>query len=341
MTSVLVVGGAGYIGSHMVRMLGQEGFEVTVLDNLSRGHRDAVQSAEFVRGDLLNPSELKALFQRKRFQAVLHFAALCYVGESVTAPREYFRNNLVGSLNLVDAMLDAGIRQLIFSSTCATYGNPVTIPLTEEHSQFPINPYGRSKLMIEQFLADYGVAYGMRSILLRYFNAAGCDPQGGLGERHEPETHLVPLILREARRVRDGGDPAETELTLFGNDFPTPDGSCIRDYIHVHDLCSAHLAALLRLSEVGEGGVEAFNLGNGQGFSVLEVISAARRLTGMDIRYRIGPRRAGDPAQLVGSAVKARRVLGWEPRFHRLEEILETAWRWHGSAPPESNMEIV
>jgi UDP-glucose 4-epimerase len=341
MTSVLVVGGAGYIGSHMVRMLAREGYEVTVLDNLSRGHRDAVPAAEFVKGDLLNPSDLKALFQRRQFQGVLHFAALCYVGESVTAPREYFRNNLVGTLNLVDAMLDAGVRRLIFSSTCATYGNPVSVPLTEEHPQLPINPYGRSKLMIEQFLADYGVAYGMRSIVLRYFNAAGCDPGGGLGERHDPETHLVPLILREARRVRDGGDPADTELTLFGNDFPTPDGSCIRDYVHVNDLCSAHLAALRRLSGAGESGVEAFNLGNGRGFSVLEVISAACRLTGIDIRYRIGSRRPGDPAQLVGSAEKARSVLGWEPHYNRLEEIIETAWHWQGGAPAESNVEMV
>jgi UDP-glucose 4-epimerase len=264
---------------------------------------------------------------------VLHFAALCYVGESVVEPRGYYRNNVVGTLNLADAMLDAGVRRLVFSSTCATYGNPLFLPMTEEHPQSPINPYGRSKLMIEQLLADYGAAYGLGSIALRYFNAAGCDPGGVVGERHEPETHLIPLILREAVRVRAGGDPAGTELTLFGDDFPTPDGSCIRDYIHVQDLCLAHLAALRRLSGEVVGGVEPFNLGNGRGFSSREVVAAARRITGIDIRYRIGPRRPGDPAELVGSAEKARRVLGWSPRYDRLDEILETAWRWHGAEP--------
>ncbi len=329
MTSVLVVGGAGYIGSHMVRMLVRQGYDVTVFDNLSRGHRDAVGEAEFVRGDLLFKDELCALFQRKRFDGVLHFAAFCYVGESVTAPRVYYRNNVVGTLNLLDAMLDAGVKRLVFSSTCATYGNPEVLPLTEEHPQNPINPYGRSKLMVEQLLADYGAAYGLQSIALRYFNAAGCDPEGVLGERHEPETHLIPLILREALRLRGGGDPADTCLTLFGNDFPTPDGSCIRDYIHVHDLCTAHLAALQRLATGGVTGVEPFNLGNGQGFSVLEVIAAARRLTGMDIRYELAPRRPGDPAELVGNAAKARTLLGWMPQFDQLDALLNTAWQWH------------
>ena len=326
--AVLVVGGAGYIGSHMVRLLLDEGYGVTVFDNLSRGHRDAVRAAEFVRGDLLRPDELCSLFRSRRFDAVLHFAARCYVGESMAVPGEYYRNNVVGTLNLLDAMLDAGVRRLVFSSTCATYGNPVSIPMTEEHPLEPVNPYGRSKLMIEQVLADCGAACGLQSIALRYFNAAGCDPDGRLGERHDPETHLVPLVLREAQRVRGGGNPADTGLTVFGNDFPTPDGTCIRDYIHVSDLCSAHLAALRRLAGAEEGGFEAFNLGNGRGFSVLEVIGAARRLTGTDIRYTVGPRRPGDPPELVGSAAKARTVLGWNPRFDRLETILETAWRW-------------
>ena len=330
MTSVLVVGGAGYIGSHMVRMLLREGYEVTVFDNLSRGHRDAVSGAEFVQGDLLRTDHLSSLFRGRAFYGVLHFAALCYVGESVVEPRGYYRNNVVGTLNLADAMLDAGVRRLVFSSTCATYGNPQFLPMTEEHPQSPINPYGRSKLMIEQLLADYGAAYGLGSIALRYFNAAGCDPEGMVGERHDPETHLIPLILREAVRVRAGGDPAGTELTLFGDDFPTPDGSCIRDYIHVQDLCSAHLAALQHSSGGEVAGVEPFNLGNGRGFSSREVVEAARRITGIDIRYRIGPRRPGDPAELVGSAEKARRILGWNPQYEQLDAILQTAWRWHG-----------
>ena len=341
MTAALVVGGAGYIGSHMVRMLADQGHEVTVFDNLSRGHRDAVLGADFVRGDLLNPADLESLFQSRRFDAVLHFAALCYVGESVQMPREYYRNNVVGTLNLLNAMLDTGVRRLVFSSTCATYGDPVSVPITEEHPQAPVNPYGWTKLMVEKALADYGAAYGLNSIALRYFNAAGCDPDGRLGERHDPETHLIPLVLREALRVRSGGDPADTRLTVFGDDFPTPDGTCVRDYIHVHDLCSAHLAALNRLSGAEGGGFEAFNLGNGQGFSVREVIETARRLTGIDIRFRIGPRRPGDPSELVGSAAKARTTLGWKPRFDQLEAILETAWRWHGgvdvpSAPQAS-----
>lgn len=329
MTSVLVVGGAGFIGSHMVRMLAGEGYEVTVFDNLSRGHRDAVRGAGFVQGDLLRPDELQALFRGRQFDAVLHFAALCYVGESATAPREYYRNNVAGTLNLLDAMLDAGVRRLVFSSTCATYGNPLAIPMTEGHPQNPVNPYGRSKLMVEGVLQDYAHACGLASIALRYFNAAGSDPDGVLGERHHPETHLIPLVLTEARRVRAGGAPEETTLTLFGDDFATADGSCIRDYVHVDDLCSAHVAALRRLLASGQAVAEAYNLGIGRGYSVKEVIEACRRVTGEDIRYRIGPRRAGDPPELVGAAGLARQVLGWTPRFVDLDEIIRTAWRYH------------
>lgn len=332
MTSALVVGGAGYIGSHMVQMLLQEGYDVIVFDNLSRGHRSAVIGGEFIEGDLLDSHALRGLFCRRQYDVVLHFAALAYVGESVNAPREYYRNNVVGTLNLLDAMLDADVKNLIYSSTCATYGKPVDIPITEEHPQIPINPYGRSKLMAEQLLADYAAAYGLRSISLRYFNAAGCDPEGRLGERHELETHLIPLVLREALRIRNGGDPADTGLTVFGSDFPTSDGTCVRDYVHVTDLCMAHLAALRRLREDKVRGSEAFNLGNGCGFSVREIIETARRVTGIDIRFRQGPPRPGDPPELVGSSDKAREVLGWSPCYNRIETILETAWRWQCAA---------
>jgi len=330
--NVLVIGGAGYIGSHMVKMLAAEGYEVTVFDNLSRGHRDAVVASDIFEGDLLNPEEIRRVVRARPFDAVMHFAALCYVGESVLVPRDYYRNNVTGTLNLLDAMLDAGIRRLVFSSTCATYGNPQAIPMTEEHPQVPVNPYGRSKLLIEQALADYAAPYGLQSIALRYFNAAGCDPGGMLGERHSPETHLIPLVLREALRIRGGGNPEETSLTVFGDDFPTPDGTCIRDYVHVEDLCTAHLAALNRLATSSEEGFSAFNLGNGRGFSVKEVVDVARRITGTDIRYRIGPRRPGDPSQLVGSAEKARLHLGWKPQYASLVEIIKTAWNWHNSA---------
>jgi UDP-glucose-4-epimerase GalE len=326
-SSILIVGGAGYIGSHMTKALSRQGFEATVFDNLSRGHRNAVD-CEFVEGNLLVPSDLKDLFSRRRYDLVMHFAALAYVGESVTEPRAYYENNVVGTVNLLNAMLDAGIDRFVFSSTCATYGNPVEIPMTEDHPQRPINPYGRTKLMVEEALRDYAEAYGLKSIALRYFNAAGCDRSGELGERHDPETHLIPLILREALRVRGGGRPEETRLKVFGDDFDTPDGTCIRDYIHVEDLSSAHLLAARRLLEGRCAGAEAYNLGNGQGFSVLEVIEACRQATGIDIRYSIDPRRPGDPPRLVGSAEKARDILGWRPEITDLREIIATAWSW-------------
>jgi UDP-glucose-4-epimerase GalE len=336
LATILVVGGAGYIGSHMVRTLAEQGYRVIVFDNLSTGHRDAVTAAEFIEGDLLRPGDLQQVFGTYSIDAVMHFAALCYVGESVKAPRDYYQNNVTGTLNLLDAMLDADVKRLVFSSTCATYGNPVAIPMTEEHPQAPVNPYGWSKLMIEQVMADYAVAYGVDSIALRYFNAAGCDAAGRLGERHNPETHLIPLVLREALRVRNGGDPADTALVAFGDDFPTADGTCVRDYIHVDDLCTAHLAALRRLGSEPGKGFEAFNLGNGTGFSVREVIEVAREVTGIDIRYRIGPRRPGDPPELVGSATKARTHLGWEPQIILLQNIVKTAWEWQNSTSTSS-----
>jgi UDP-glucose-4-epimerase GalE len=326
--SFLVVGGAGYIGSHMCQMLARQGHEVAVFDNFSRGHRDAISSAKIIQGDIRSPADLKTCFVDRHFDVVLHFAALAYVGESVSEPALYYENNVIGTLNLLNAMRDAGIKHLVFSSTCATYGEPLERPITESHSQLPVNPYGKTKLMVEQVLFDYGVAYGLNSISLRYFNAAGCDPEGLLGERHEPETHLIPLVLQEALRVKDGGNPSQTLLQVYGNDFPTNDGTCVRDYIHVQDLCAAHLCAVKRLVQGLTVGAEAFNLGNGKGYSVLEVIEACRRVTAMDIQYRMMPRRAGDPAWLVGSAEKANSHLGWRPEIPNIDEIVATAWNW-------------
>ena len=326
--SVLVVGGAGYIGSHMCHVLADAGHAVTVFDNLSRGHRDAVPGADLLVGDIRSGEDLAACFRRRHYDAVMHFAALAYVGESVAAPADYYGNNVAGSLALLDAMRHADVRRLVFSSTCATYGDPLELPISEGHPQAPVNPYGRTKLMVEQALADYARAYALESISLRYFNAAGCDPQGRAGERHDPETHLIPLVLREAMRVRGGGDPGETQLLVLGDDFPTVDGTCVRDYIHVNDLCQAHLLATRRLLAGEVTGAEAYNLGNGRGFTVLEVIQAAARVTGADIQYRVGPRRAGDPAALVGCADRAREVLGWEPRIGSLDDMVATAWQW-------------
>ncbi len=324
---ILVVGGAGYIGSHMCLALRQAGYHVTVFDNLSRGHADAVGDAELVVGDIRSPDQLRACFSQG-FDLVMHFAAMAYVGESVTDPAAYYSNNVSGSLLLFDAMRHAGVSRLVFSSTCATYGDPLERPIAETHPQNPVNPYGRSKRMVEQVLADYADAYGLQSISLRYFNAAGCDPGGRLGERHEPETHLIPLIMQQALRVRDGADPGITALQIHGNDFETADGTCVRDYVHVSDLCRAHLLAAERLLSGVSGGAEAFNLGNGRGYSVLEVIDAVARVSGIDIRYSVGPRRAGDPAWLVGSAERARTVLGWEPAISDIDAIVATAWQW-------------
>jgi len=326
--SVVVLGGAGYIGSHMAKALSRAGHAVTVFDNLSTGHRDAARFGRFIEGDLRDPGALKHLFGSARFDAVMHFAALCYVGESMRKPHEYYGNNVVGTINLLDAMRAAEVRRLVFSSSCATYGNPQCLPMDETHRQMPVNPYGMTKFTAERAVADYGAAYGLRAVALRYFNAAGCDPEGELGERHEPETHLIPLVLQEALRVKAGGTPEKTALRINGDDFETADGTCVRDYVHVSDLCSAHLQALERLRRDGEDRFEAFNLGNGKGFSIKEVIAVCREVTGADIRYAVGPRRAGDPPALVADARKAREVLGWQPRFDRLQDIVRTAWDW-------------
>lgn len=336
--TVLVVGGAGYIGSHMVKLLGAAGHDVVTFDHLGSGHRDAVLHGDFVKGDLLNPADLRDVLSRRRFDAVMNYAAHCYVGESVSEPAKYYRNNFVGMLNLVDAMREAKVSRLVFSSTCATYGLPQAGLIDESHPQSPVNPYGASKLMVERMLADSAAAYGIKSIALRYFNAAGCDPEGLLGERHDPETHLIPLVLAEAQRVRQGGSTKDTNLQVNGEDFDTPDGTCVRDYIHVDDLATAHLAALQRLLKDQVAGAETYNLGIGRGYSVKEVIKACSSVTGVDIGYRVGPRRAGDPPSLVGDAAKARSILGWSPRYTELRPIVETAWRYLNAHHPPTKV---
>lgn len=326
--SVLVVGGAGYIGSHMCRMLLEAGHCVTVFDNLSRGHEDAVGNAELIVGDLRSEVDLAKCFADRQFDLVMQFAALTYVGESVEQPATYYDNNAVGSLRLLVAMQKAGVHRIVFSSTCAIYGEPTQRLLTESHQQAPVNPYGRSKLIVEQMLRDLAVSSPLRSVSLRYFNAAGCDPSGELGERHDPETHLIPLILTEAQRVSNGGNPATTNLRVFGLNFATADGSCVRDYVHVNDLCSAHLKAAERLMGGFTAGAEAFNLGTGCGQSVLEVIESCRRVTGIPIQYQIAARRAGDAESLVGNADLAKEVLAWSPQYASIDAIVATAWNW-------------
>jgi UDP-glucose 4-epimerase len=321
--TVLVTGGAGYIGSHAVLALKEAGYRVVVLDNLVYGHLDIVETVldvEFVHGDISDRPLLDQVFQTYPIDAVIHFAAYAYVGESVTNPAKYYRNNVVGTLTLLEAMVQAEVFKIVFSSTCASYGNPHQIPIPEDHPQSPINPYGMSKLMVEQILEDFDRAYGLRSVRFRYFNAAGADPQGRIGEDHSPETHLIPLVLLTALGQRD-------HITVFGTDYKTPDGTCIRDYIHVTDLADAHILGLKYLLDDGETSV--FNLGNGEGFSVKEVITAAREITGLPITVEEGARRAGDPAILIGSATKARKVLGWDPQYNQIEVILDHAWRWH------------
>lgn len=325
---ILVVGGAGYIGSHMLIALQDAGHSVVVFDNLSRGFADAVGRELLIRGDLRSLADIEACFSERDFDLVMHFAALAYVSESVAEPELYYQNNVIGTLNLLSVMRKYSVNKFVFSSTCATYGEPLEMPIREANAQNPINPYGRTKLIIEHALSDYAVAYGFQSISLRYFNAAGCDAAGRVGERHDPETHLIPLVLFEALRIKRGGNAEDTKLQVFGNDFSTPDGSCIRDYIHVSDLCDAHLLATERLMSGGVNGWEVYNLGNGEGFSVFEVIEACRVVTGQPIQYRQLKRRSGDPAILVGDAALAAKKLGWKPEARDLHDIIETAWNW-------------
>jgi UDP-glucose 4-epimerase len=320
---ILVVGGAGYIGSHAVRYLLRAGHEVRVLDNLIFGHERAVPAGLLIRGDLADSPSLNDALQGAGFDAVMHFAAYAYVGESVTDPAKYYRNNVIGTLNLLDAMRAAAVSKIVFSSTCATYGIPAKVPITEATPTNPINPYGYTKLVIERALADYAAAYGIGAAALRYFNACGSADDGSIGEDHDPETHLIPLVLDVALGKRPN-------VTVFGTDYPTPDGTCVRDYIHVDDLADAHWRVLDRIQP---GKLLIYNLGTGQGASVRQVIDAAERITGKPITVIEGPRRPGDPPELVAAADAARRDLGWTPRYTNIEEIVESAWRWHQSHP--------
>jgi UDP-arabinose 4-epimerase len=317
---VLVTGGAGYIGSHTCKALALAGYTPITYDNFVHGHHWAVRWGPLEIGDIADRSKLDAVIEHYKPDAVMHFAAYAYVGESVLDPGKYYRNNVTGSLTLLEAARDHHIDKLIFSSTCATYGLPESAPIYEGHPQRPINPYGASKLMVERLLADFEIAHGIRSISLRYFNAAGADPNGQIGEAHDPETHLIPLILDVAAGLR-------AEIQIFGADYDTPDGTCIRDYIHVSDLAEAHVLALQALQS---GALStAYNLGNGQGFSVREVIKEVENITGRMIHSRIASRRPGDPARLVGDATLVKKDLDWKPRFSDLTTILETAWWWH------------
>ena len=321
--TILVTGGAGYIGSHSVLALQKAGYEVVVLDNLVYGHQDLVENvlkAKLIVGDTNDRALLDRVFAEHKIEAVMHFAAYAYVGESVTKPAKYYQNNVLGTFSLIEAMRSAGVNNFVFSSTCATYGVPEAVPITEDQSQNPINPYGTTKLMVEKILHDYSAAYDFRSVCLRYFNAAGADPEGNLGEDHNPETHLIPLVLQTALGQREA-------ISIFGTDYDTPDGTCVRDYIHVLDIAQAHILALKYLLQDGQSDV--FNLGNGNGFSVKEVIDTARQVTGKEINAEVSDRRAGDPPALVGSGAKARQTLGWQPQYANLEDIITHAWQWH------------
>ena len=319
--TVLVTGGAGYIGAHACKALKQAGYNPVVYDNLDRGVKDAVLWGEFEEGDILDRARLGEVFEKHKPSAVMHFAALCAVGESVEKPELYYRNNVTGTLTLLEAMNDHGIKQFIFSSTCATYGDPQKIPLTEDHPQNPINPYGSSKLMIEMLLNDFETAHGLKHISLRYFNACGCDADGETGDYHEKKTLVIPILCEVALGIRD-------TFFINGEDYETEDGTCIRDYIHVADLASAHIQALQAL-QAGTNTTHAYNLGNGQGFSVKEMLEKARKVTGKEIPCKLGPRRAGDPPKLIGDASLARKELGWEPKYTDVEQIIETAWKWY------------
>ena len=318
--NILICGGAGYIGSHMVRRLRRDDHALIVLDNLSTGHRQAIDGCELVVGDLLDAPLLEQLFAQHRFDAVMHFCAKSLVAESMHDPYDYYRNNVAGTLSLLAAMRAHGVQRLIFSSTAAVYGMPLADSIDEEHPSNPINPYGRSKTMVEEILRDAARAHGLRSVSLRYFNAAGASDDASIGEAHDPETHLIPNVLRAA-------EPGALPLSVYGTGYATRDGTCVRDYVHVDDLAQAHLAALAYLD--AHDGAHAFNLGNGAGFSVLEILHAARNVTGHEIPWIAAARRDGDPATLVASSARALRELGWQPRHTKIESIIASAWRWH------------
>jgi UDP-arabinose 4-epimerase len=317
--TILVTGGAGYIGSHACKQLAKCGFLPVTYDNLVSGHRAAVKWGPFEQGDILDRARLDDVIGQYRPAAIMHFAAFAYVGESVVDPGKYYRNNVAGSLTLIEAARDHRIEQFVFSSTCATYGIPDRLPICEDTPQHPVNPYGASKLMVERILSDFGSAHGQRIVVLRYFNAAGADPDGEIGEDHDPETHLIPLVLEAA----SGRRPS---VTVFGADYDTSDGTCVRDYVHVTDLAEAHVAALQSLQDGGRADV--YNLGNGSGFSVHQVISAVERVTGLQVPKIMGVRRDGDPAALISDSRKARDRLGWKPHYADIDDIVRSAWAW-------------
>ncbi|MDX2065535.1 MAG: UDP-glucose 4-epimerase GalE [Fimbriimonadaceae bacterium] len=323
---ILVIGGAGYIGSHMVRLLRESGEPHVVLDNLERGHRAAVQGSRLIVGDLRNRSQLDDVFRSlSKIDVVMHFAAYTYVGESVQDPLAYWHNNTSAVINLLLSMKEHGVRQFVFSSTCATFGEPEYLPLDERHPQRPISPYGQTKLAVERILDDLSQSGEIRSVALRYFNAAGAHPSGEIGEDHRPEAHLIPNAIFAAMGTKPEG------LTIFGDDYDTPDGTCLRDYIHVCDLADAHLRAVKYLRDGGAS--TSFNLGNGNGYSIREVIAAVEAITQRPVPHQLGPRRPGDPARLIGSSEKALRELGWQPEFPSLRTIIDHAWRWHSMHP--------
>ncbi len=321
--NVLVVGGAGYIGSHAVRLLMDAGHAVTVYDNLSRGHRAAVPTGMLVEGELSDRARVVKTLREKKIDAVMHFAAFALVNESVNDPALYYRNNVIDAVELLDAMREADVKKIVFSSTTATYGEPEKVPIPETTPQNPINPYGFTKMVFEHALADYAAAYGLGYAALRYFNAAGARPDGSIGEDHEPETHLIPIVLQVALGQRDA-------ITIYGDDYATADGTCVRDYIHVDDLGAAHLLALEKI-ELGKG--ICVNLGTGRGTSVREIVEACREVTGHAIPEKMGPRRAGDPSELIADARLAKEKLGWQPKYLDVKSIVQTAWKWHQSHP--------
>lgn len=321
--AILVTGGAGYIGSVAVEDLHKKGEKVVVLDNLVYGHRQAVDDKiPFYQGEIGDQNLVEKIVREHNIESCMHFSAFAYVGESVEKPQKYYENNFIQTINLLEVLIKTGAKKFIFSSTCATYGEPQYVPIDEKHPQNPVNPYGWSKFMTERVLADYDKAYGLKFVALRYFNACGASEK--CGEHHDPETHLIPLILFAAQGRREA-------ISIFGDDYPTPDGTAIRDYIHINDLSQAHLLALDYLRDGGNS--EFINLGNGAGYSVKEVVEAARKITGKTIESRISPRRAGDPSRLVADATKAREVLGWNPEFPEIEKIIESAWKWHEANP--------
>lgn len=324
MENILVIGGAGYIGSYVCKYLVKNGYRPIILDNLISGHRQAVKWGPFIKGSMGDLKLLKRIFEKYQVAGVMHFAAFCYVGESVREPAKYYQNNVADNVTLLQAIVENNISNFIFSSSCVIYGEPIEVPINEQHPQNPINPYGRTKLIVEQIMEDFKIAYGLKYISLRYFNAAGAEPNGQLGEDHKPETHLIPLVLQTALGRQEA-------IYIFGDDYPTRDGTCIRDYIHIDDLAQAHLLALERLLNGLSG--ETYNLGNGDGYSVKEVIEVARSVTGKPIPSKIVKRRLGDPAVLISSSQKAIKELGWKPQFPELHTIIDTAWKWHKNHP--------